>query len=105
MQRNFRLGYISYDTSFFAGAMDLGFAVFCLFFFSCCFYGAAALLHSCDWNADDWFDVLDSPPPAAAEISRAEEEDARNLQEGRRRRVCRCGACMSAARKRGMSSE
>ena len=33
------------------------------------------------------------------------EDDARNLQEGRRSRVCRCGPCMSTARKRGMRRE
>lgn len=70
------------------------------------FYGLALLLHVCaqpDWE-DDTISP-DSPGSDAGEQVASAEDDARNLQEGRRSRVCRCGGCLATARKRGMRAE
>lgn len=72
-------------------------------FFS--FYALALVLHACASLERE--DDVGSPDSSASESGEqwTAEDDARNLQEGRRSRVCRCGLCMSTARKRGMRCE
>lgn len=69
------------------------------------FYAFALLMHACALSERE--DDAMSPDSSASESGDqwAAEDDARNLQEGRRSRVCRCGLCMSTARKRGMRLE
>jgi hypothetical protein len=69
------------------------------------FYAFALVMHTCAVSERE--DDTMSPDSAASESEDlwTAEDDARNLQEGRRSRVCRCGLCMSTARKRGMRRE
>lgn len=78
-------------------------AVIVLFGF---FYAIALIMNACvqpDW-VDDGISP-DSPTSGAGDSLDMVDEDALNLQEGRRSRVCRCGVCLTTARKRGMRSE
>lgn len=77
------------------------------------FYGLALLMHAC--AQPDWEDDTISPDSSdsfyedmgwiTGTSQWTAEDDARNLQEGRRSRVCRCGGCLATARKRGMRAE
>ncbi len=93
--------------------MELTIAVIVVIVLFSSFYGIALFLNVCyqpDWEDDTI--MPDSPDSFTEDLSWitgitqwTAEDDARNLQEGRRSRVCRCGACLSTARKRGMRSE
>lgn len=80
-------------------------ALFCtVFAWAILFLGYIAFFHwainSSDSDADDELPVL-SPTSSSS----SEDDDAARHQEGRKKRVCRCGECLTAARKRARRSE
>lgn len=83
------------------------FALFCTFVvwaflmlgYTAFFYWA---INSSDSDADAELPVLSSTDSSSSDDDAA---DAARHQEGRKKRVCRCGECLTAARKRARRSE
>lgn len=72
-------------------------------FFS--FYGLALVVQACAMSEREDDGMSPDSPASDPGVPWNAEDDALNLQEGRRSRVCRCGLCMSTAKKRGMRCE